>query len=378
MLLEEYKPQISALKESVDEIWRRLDSEAVKKRIAEKEQVTGLPNFWDDPKKAEQVLSEIKKLKNRIEPWEALIANIEDLQALYELTHELNPEDQADSIQELDTLLSALQEQFEKLNTLSLLSDEVDSSDAFLTVHAGAGGTEACDWAQMLTRMYIRWAERHGFKIETLDELEADEGLKSITLQISGDYAYGFLKAETGVHRLIRISPFDANARRHTSFSSVYVFPVLDDTIEVTIKPEDLRVDTYRAGGAGGQHVNKTDSAVRLTHLPTGIVVACQNERSQISNRATAMSMLKARLYEYYRNEKEKENAKFAAEKKGISWGNQIRSYIFQPYTMVKDHRTKHETGNIQAVMDGDIDSFIEDFLKKQWANQLMYEDPAE
>lgn len=354
------------------------DSEAVKKRIAEKEQVTGLPNFWDDPKKAEQVLSEIKKLKNRIEPWEALIANIEDLQALYELTHELNPEDQADSIQELDTLLSALQEQFEKLNTLSLLSDEVDSSDAFLTVHAGAGGTEACDWAQMLTRMYIRWAERHGFKIETLDELEADEGLKSITLQISGDYAYGFLKAETGVHRLIRISPFDANARRHTSFSSVYVFPVLDDTIEVTIKPEDLRVDTYRAGGAGGQHVNKTDSAVRLTHLPTGIVVACQNERSQISNRATAMSMLKARLYEYYRNEKEKENAKFAAEKKGISWGNQIRSYIFQPYTMVKDHRTKHETGNIQAVMDGDIDSFIEDFLKKQWANQLMYEDPAE
>ncbi|MGP1432274.1 peptide chain release factor 2 [Treponema sp.] len=378
MLLEEYKPQISALKESVDEIWRRLDSEAVKKRIAEKEQVTGLPNFWDDPKKAEQVLSEIKKLKNRIEPWEALIANIEDLQALYELTHELNPEDQADSIQELDTLLSALQEQFEKLNTLSLLSDGVDSSDAFLTVHAGAGGTEACDWAQMLTRMYIRWAERHGFKIETLDELEADEGLKSITLQISGDYAYGFLKAETGVHRLIRISPFDANARRHTSFSSVYVFPVLDDTIEVTIKPEDLRVDTYRAGGAGGQHVNKTDSAVRLTHLPTGIVVACQNERSQISNRATAMSMLKARLYEYYRNEKEKENAKFAAEKKGISWGNQIRSYIFQPYTMVKDHRTKHETGNIQAVMDGDIDSFIEDFLKKQWANQLMYEDPAE
>ena len=354
------------------------DSEAVKKRIAEKEQVTGLPNFWNDPKKAEQVLSEIKKLKNRIEPWEELIADIEDLQALYELTHELNPEDQADSIQEIDTLLSALQEQFEKLNTLSLLSDEVDSSDAFLTVHAGAGGTEACDWAQMLTRMYIRWAERHGFKIETLDELEADEGLKSITLQISGDYAYGFLKAETGVHRLIRISPFDANARRHTSFSSVYVFPVLDDTIEVTIKPEDLRVDTYRAGGAGGQHVNKTDSAVRLTHLPTGIVVACQNERSQISNRATAMSMLKARLYEYYRNEKEKENAKFAAEKKGISWGNQIRSYIFQPYTMVKDHRTKHETGNIQAVMDGDIDSFIEDFLKKQWANQLMYEDPAE
>ena len=354
------------------------DSEAVKKRIAEKETITGHPDFWNDPKKAEQLLSEIKKLKNRIEPWEALIADIEDLETLYELTQESPPEEQADSIQEIDTSLTDLRDRFEKLNTLSLLSDEVDGSDAFLTVHAGAGGTEACDWARMLTRMYLRWTERHGFSVETLDELEADEGVKSITLQISGAYAYGFLKTETGVHRLIRISPFDANARRHTSFSSVYVFPVLDDTIEVTIRPEDLRVDTYRAGGAGGQHVNKTDSAVRLTHLPTGIVVACQNERSQISNRATAMSMLRARLYEYYRNEKEKENAKFAAEKKGISWGNQIRSYIFQPYTLVKDHRTKHETGNIQAVMDGDIDSFIEDFLKKQWANQLMYEDTEE
>ncbi|UTC47243.1 peptide chain release factor 2 [Treponema vincentii] len=378
MLLEEYKPQITALKADVDEIWRRLDSEAVKKRIAEKEAVAGQEGFWDDPKKAEKLLSEIKKLKNRIEPWETLIADIEDLQTLYELTQEAGDADNADSVQEIDMSLKELQERFEKLNTLALLSDEVDESDAFLTVHAGAGGTEACDWAQMLTRMYLRWAERRGFSVETLDELEADEGLKSITLQIRGDYAYGFLKAETGVHRLIRISPFDANARRHTSFSSVYVFPVLDDTIEVNIRPEDLRVDTYRAGGAGGQHVNKTDSAVRLTHLPTGIVVACQNERSQISNRATAMSMLKARLYEYYRNEKEKENAKFAAEKKGISWGNQIRSYIFQPYTMVKDHRTKHETGNIQAVMDGDIDGFIEDFLKKQWANQLMYEDSPE
>ncbi|EPF28023.1 peptide chain release factor 2 [Treponema medium ATCC 700293] len=354
------------------------DSEAVKKRIAEKEAIAGDEGFWNDPKNAEKLLSEIKKLKNRIEPWEILIADIEDLQTLYELAQEAGAEDNADSIQEIDTSLKNLQERFEKLNTLALLSDEVDGSDAFLTVHAGAGGTEACDWARMLTRMYLRWAERRGFSVETLDELEADEGLKSITLQIRGDYAYGFLKAETGVHRLIRISPFDANARRHTSFSSVYVFPVLDDTIEVNIRPEDLRVDTYRAGGAGGQHVNKTDSAVRLTHLPTGIVVACQNERSQISNRATAMSMLKARLYEYYRNEKEKENAKFAAEKKGISWGNQIRSYIFQPYTMVKDHRTKHETGNIQAVMDGDIDGFIEDFLKKQWANQLMYEDTPE
>ena len=351
------------------------DSKTVKKRIAEKEIITGQADFWDDPKKAEQVLSEIKKLKNRIEPWETLIAEIEDLETLYELIEDAGEQNNDESVNEVASSFKELNERFKQLNTLSLLSDEVDGNDAFLTVHAGAGGTEACDWTQMLTRMYLRWAERHGFTAETLEILEVDEGLKSISLQISGDYAYGLLKAETGIHRLVRISPFDANARRHTSFSSVYVFPVLDDTIEVTIKPEDLRVDTYRAGGAGGQHVNKTDSAVRLTHLPTGIVVACQNERSQISNRATAMKMLRARLYEYYRNEKEKENSKFATEKKGISWGNQIRSYIFQPYTMVKDHRTKHETGNIQAVMDGDIDGFIEDLLKKQWANQLLDED---
>jgi len=351
------------------------DSDTVKHKIAEKEALTGAQGFWDDPKKAEKVLTEIKKLKNRVEPWERLIAEVDDLEALYELTDEAGCPDNEDALQEIASTLETLKDRFEQLSTLQLLSDEVDGNDAFLTIHAGAGGTEACDWAQMLTRMYIRWAERHEFTVESLDVLEADEGLKSITLQISGDYAYGLLKAETGVHRLIRISPFDSNARRHTSFTSIYVFPVLDDTIEVTIRPEDLRVDTYRAGGAGGQHVNKTDSAVRLTHLPTGIVVACQNERSQMSNRATAMKMLQARLYEYYRTEKEKENSKFAAEKKGISWGNQIRSYVFQPYTMVKDHRTRHETGNIQAVMDGDIDGFIEDFLKKRWEDQPLDED---
>ncbi|MGP1594440.1 MAG: peptide chain release factor 2 [Treponema sp.] len=365
MLLEEYKPHIITLKNQIDEIWRRLDSAAIRKKIAEKEESAAQPNFWDDSKAAEKVMSEIKNLKSRIDPWETLIAAVEDLEAFYELAEETGGDEYT---AELDTTLTQLQSRFEQLSTLQLLSEEVDQSDAFLTIHAGAGGTEACDWAKMLTRMYVRWAERHAFKIETLEVLEADEGLKSITLQISGEYVYGLLKTETGVHRLIRISPFDSNSRRHTSFSSIYVFPVLDDTVEVTIRPEDLRVDTYRAGGAGGQHVNKTDSAVRLTHLPTGIVVACQNERSQISNRATAMKMLKARLYEHYRLEKEKENAKFASEKKGISWGNQIRSYVFQPYTMVKDHRTKYETGNIQAVMDGDIDSFIQDFLKKQWA----------
>jgi peptide chain release factor 2 len=221
----------------------------------------------------------------------------------------------------------------------------------------------------MLYRMYLRWAERRGFSIEEVDRLEAEGGIKSATCKIEGSFAYGYLKGESGVHRLVRISPFDSNARRHTSFASVYLFPILDDTVEVEIRPEDLRVDTYRSGGAGGQHVNKTDSAVRLTHLPTGIVVACQNERSQIKNRAFAMSMLKARLYEHYRQEKEKENERFHQEKKDISWGNQIRSYVFQPYTMVKDYRTKAEVGNIQAVMDGDIDFFIEEYLRFSWAN---------
>ena len=259
-----------------------------------------------------------------------------------------------------------------------MMSGELDSSGCFLTVHSGAGGTEACDWASMLYRMYLRWAERKGFSTEEIDRLDAEGGIKSATCRIDGSYAFGYLKGETGVHRLVRISPFDSNSRRHTSFASVYLFPVIDDSIEVEIRSEDLRVDTYRSGGAGGQHVNKTDSAVRLTHLPTGIVVACQNERSQIKNRAFAMSMLKARLYEHYRQEREKENERFHQEKKDISWGNQIRSYVFQPYTMVKDYRTKTEMGNIQAVMDGDIDLFVEGFLRHAWAASVPAKPPEE
>ncbi|MCM1321033.1 MAG: peptide chain release factor 2 [Bacteroides sp.] len=350
------------------------DVPSVEAKIAEKEKTAGAEDFWAVPAKAEKVLSEIKLLKSRIEPWRELLKTADDLEALYELAEESGDVSLETEIAgEYENAKSA----YEKLSIINLLSDEVDKNDAFLTVHAGAGGTEACDWAQMLCRMYSRWAEQKGYKIETVDELEAEGGLKSVTLQISGAYAYGYLKSEAGVHRLVRISPFDSNARRHTSFSSVYVFPVLDDTIEVEIRPEDLRVDTYRSGGAGGQHVNKTDSAVRFTHLPTGIVVACQTERSQTMNRATAMSMLRARLYEYYRQEKEKENAKFAQEKKDISWGNQIRSYVFQPYTMVKDHRTKCETGNIAAVMDGAIDSFIESYLQAKWKG-FSAEDAAE
>jgi peptide chain release factor 2 len=309
-------------------------------------------------------MGELKALKNRCEPWNDIRRRMEDLQTLFELSSEEKDESQTP---EIEAGLKALRAMYEKQNVLELMSGEVDKNGCFLTVHSGAGGTEACDWAGMLYRMYLRWAERRGFSVEEEDRLEAEGGIKSATVKIEGDYAYGYLKGESGVHRLVRISPFDANARRHTSFASVYLFPVVDDTIEVDIRPEDLRVDTYRSGGAGGQHVNKTDSAVRFTHLPTGIVVACQNERSQIKNRAIAMSMLKARLYEYYRQEKEKDNERFAQEKKDISWGNQIRSYVFQPYTMVKDYRTKAETGNIQAVMDGDIDLFIEEYLRFAW-----------
>ena len=314
-------------------------------------------------------MSDVRKLKKRIEPCKEMLSELSDLEAMYELAEESG--DAADE-DETRKMLAAAKAKFEKLNILNLLSGEVDQNDAFISIHAGAGGTEAEDWTAMLSRMYTRWAERHDYKIEIVDQLEAEGGLKSITMQISGDYVYGYLKCEAGIHRLVRISPFDSNARRHTSFSSVYVYPLLDDSIEVDIKPDDLRVDTYRAGGKGGQHVNKTESAVRFTHIPTGIVVACQSERSQLMNRASAMSILKSKLYEYYRQKKEEENSKFNGEKKDISWGNQIRSYVFQPYTMVKDHRTKCESGNIQAVMDGDIDQFMDAYLVAKWKGLPM------
>ena len=333
----------------------------LKEHIQQLEEESGKAEFWNDPSKAEKVMGELKALKNRYEPWKNLKAEAEDLSALLELANEAKDESQS---QEIESTLNVLVSRYEKLNLVELMSGEVDQNGCFLTIHSGAGGTEACDWSKMLYRMYSRWAERRGFSVEEVDMLEAEGGIKSATCRIEGDYAFGWLKGESGVHRLVRISPFDSNARRHTSFASAYVFPILDDSIEVEVRPEDLRVDTYRSGGAGGQHVNKTDSAVRFTHLPTGIVVACQTERSQTMNRATAMSMLKARLYEHYRLEKEKDNERFAQEKKDISWGMQIRSYVFQPYTMVKDYRTKAETGNIQAVMDGDIDMFIEEYLK--------------
>ena len=335
-------------------------------RISILEAKTVTEGFWNDSAMAEKTMSELKELKNRCEPWAELCAEAEDLEVLYELAAEAVDENEAAGI---ESSLKDISVRFEKQNLLEMMSGEVDRNGCFITVHSGAGGTEACDWTQMLYRMYLRWAERKGFSIEEVDRLEAEGGLKSATCKIEGSCAYGYLKGESGVHRLVRISPFDSNARRHTSFASVYLFPIIDDTIEVEIRPEDLKVDTYRSGGAGGQHVNKTDSAVRFTHLPTGIVVTCQSERSQIMNRSIAMSMLRAKLYEHYRQEKEKENERFHQEKKDIAWGSQIRSYVFQPYTLVKDYRTKAETGNIQAVMDGGIDLFIEEFLRFTWAN---------
>ncbi len=340
------------------------DPERIEHSIREKEAVTAEPDFWNDRETAEKMLAEINSLKRSFAPWKELKEQVEELEELYQMAVE---EDDSSVEDEIAGSLETLRSEYSKLRLMDMLSDELDPNPVFLTIHSGAGGTEACDWVSMLYRMYTRWIERKGFKLEILDLLEAEGGIKSVTMQIKGEYAHGYLKCETGIHRLVRISPFDSSKRRHTSFASVYASPVIEDDIDVDIKPEDLRVDTYRAQGAGGQHVNKTDSAVRITHIPTNIVVQCQNERSQHKNRATAMKMLKSRLYEHYKAEQEAEQEKSAQEKKDISWGNQIRSYVFHPYNMVKDHRTKHETGNVQAVMDGDLDQFIESYLNFTW-----------
>ena len=320
-------------------------------------------------------MGELKILRNRIDSWEGIKRSMDDLDEIYGMAVE---EKDGSLEPEIRASLKDIGERFEKAVTLELMTGEADRTGAFLSIHAGSGGTEACDWAGMLLRMYTRWAERRGFTYEVVDMLEAEGGIKSVTLQIDGLYAYGHLRGESGVHRLVRISPFDANARRHTSFASVAALPVIDDTIEVIVKPDEIRIDTYRAGGAGGQKVNKTDSAVRITHLATGIVVTCQNERSQYKNKDVAMSVLKSRLYEDYRIEKDKENAKFQTEKKDIAWGSQIRSYVFQPYTMVKDHRTKFSVGNIQAVMDGDIDPFIDSWLHFLWKGGTVEADAGD
>jgi peptide chain release factor 2 len=337
------------------------DSGALREAIGALEAKTAAPEFWGHREEAEKTLSELKKLHDRLDPWAELRTRFNDVKELYELAADESEESLGTDIA---ASLDSIGKEFERLRVLELLGDDYDDSDTFLTIHSGAGGTEACDWVNMLYRMYGRWAERRGFQTEILDLLEAEGGIKSVTMKVGGPYAYGHLKAETGIHRLVRISPFDSSSRRHTSFASVHASPVIDDDIEVDIQPDDLRIDTYRSQGAGGQHVNKTDSAVRITHIPTGIVVQCQNERSQHKNKATAMKVLRSRLFERLEQQREEELEKAAQEKKDISWGNQIRSYVFHPYSMVKDHRTKQETGNTQAVMDGSIDEFIEAYLK--------------
>ncbi len=306
-------------------------------------------------------------MKNLLAPFDALARKIEDTGVLVELAEgESDPAQQSAVVKEIEDHLAQIERDHAGLEVRALLSGKFDANNAYLSLHAGAGGTESCDWNDMLFRMYRRYCEAHGFEVSILDYLPGEEaGIKSVTFLVSGPCAYGYLKAERGVHRLVRISPFDANKRRHTSFASLDVVAEVDDTIEIEIDEKDLRVDTYRSGGAGGQHVNKTDSAVRLTHLPTGIVVACQAERSQHSNRNRAMKMLTAKLYELEMDKKRKEMEKFYGEKGEIAWGRQIRSYVLQPYTMVKDHRTDVETGNVMAVLDGDLDRFIEAYLKQ-------------
>lgn len=326
------------------------------------ERKTVASDFWDDQESAQKVLRKLNSLRSKLDNFMALEKMYDDLKALTELCIEVND---ADLEQELLGETKDLKKRLEKTKLETLLLGKHDSKNAILALHAGAGGTEAQDWVGMLLRMYTRWAEGKGYSVNTLDILHGDEaGVKSATILVEGSNAYGYLKSEKGVHRLVRISPFDAAGRRHTSFASVDVMPEIDDDIEVDIKQEELRIDTFRSGGAGGQHVNKTDSAVRITHIPTGTVASCQNERSQQSNRNTAMKILRAKLYDIYQEEQQKELDKIRGTQKEIAWGSQIRSYVFHPYSLVKDHRTNVEIGNVHAVMDGELDEFVNAYLK--------------
>jgi len=325
------------------------------------EKKTSAPDFWSDNEKAQIVMRDISGRREWVEAWRNVDQKRQDAAVMQELADEANDDE---AFRELDRELLDLEKAVDELEFRSMLSGEDDERDAILTIHPGAGGTESQDWAQMLYRMYLRWIERRGFKYEVIDLQAGEEaGLKDATIEVRGKYAYGYLKAEAGVHRLVRISPFDANKRRHTSFASVFVLPVVDNNVDIKIDDKDLRVDTYRASGAGGQHVNKTSSAVRLTHLPTGIVVQCQNERSQLRNRELAMRLLMAKLYQRQAEEEKAKLNELEKDKKDIAWGSQIRSYVFHPYNLVKDHRTGVSTGNVQAVMDGDLDEFIQAYL---------------
>ena len=360
--LDQFKYTLSTYDETLKEVKDSLDLENKERRITELDKSIEEPGFWDDPERSTKTVREAKNLKDTVDGYKHLEQQYEDIQVMIEMGYEENDPAMIPEIQEM---LDEFVKELEELRTKTLLSGEYDGCNAILKLNAGAGGTEAMDWCSMLYRMYQRWADKKGFTTEVLDFLDGDEaGLKSITLQVNGENAYGYLKSEKGVHRLVRISPFNAAGKRQTSFVSCDVMPDIEEDLDVEINPDDLRIDTYRSSGAGGQHINKTSSAIRITHLPTGIVVQCQNERSQFQNKDKAMQMLKAKLYLLKQQENAEKLSDIRGDVKDINFGNQIRSYVMQPYTLVKDHRTNAENGNVNAVMDGDIDLFISAYLK--------------
>ncbi|HEX6436864.1 MAG TPA: peptide chain release factor 2 [Candidatus Binatia bacterium] len=360
-MLEETKEQLVQLEQRLDKLGGVFDVESKQKRLEELTQITSQPDFWNDADKAQTIFKEQSSLKAVIDNWEKHRTGLEEARFFLDIAGE---EESDEALQEAAAKVSEVTQGMAETELAQILGGADDRRNAIVTLHPGAGGTEAQDWAEILLRMYLRWSDRHGYRKEILEYQPGEEaGLKSVTFSVEGDYAYGYLKAEAGIHRLVRISPFDANSRRHTSFASVFVYPEVDDTIKVEVDEADLRVDTYRSSGAGGQHVNKTDSAVRLTHLPTGIVVACQNERSQHKNRAMAMKILRSRLYELELEKQKEKMDTLHKTKKDNAWGSQIRSYVLHPYRLVKDHRTNIEIGNADAVLDGDIDSFIQAYL---------------
>lgn len=361
--LDEKRLALKALEKNIQELGGALDIPAYHRELEELEQKATEPEFWNDAERSQKLLQRTKNVRTALETYQKLINDCEDLLTLAELGVD---EEDVSVLEEVDAHMPELMQRFERMRLTTLLKGEYDHSNAIYTLHAGAGGTEAMDWALMLNRMFTRWADQNGYTTRILDMLDGEEaGIKSVTVEVSGENAYGFLKSEKGVHRLVRISPFDSSGRRHTSFASMDVMPELDDDIVLDISPDEIKMDVYRASGAGGQHVNKTSSAVRLTHIPTGIIVACQNERSQVQNRETAMKMLKGKLMEMKEREKQEKMLAIQGVQMDIAWGSQIRSYVFCPYTMVKDHRTNYEEGNVQKVMDGGIDGFIQAYLGK-------------